>query len=408
MWKHPWGFKEGLLIGAGLIITGILLQLSVGAFSIDFLQFPINAFIGVFFIILVAVLFRLSAKNKVIRWFGGMEASVTVIAIFLVLVIVMGLTRQSATIDKTGLLGAIGFKNMLSAWSFVLLYIYLTIVLGLATLRRLKNFRWQKDVPFLLNHVGLFITLVAAVLGSADIHRYQMVVGLDTPEWRVTDENGKVIEMDLAIELNKFTIDEFPPKLMLINNNTGKVMPDKQPATLLVENSTKKGELLDWQVNIEKILDNSAPVVGKDKVQFVEFHSEGAAAAVFVKAKNKKSGQTVSGWVSSGSYLFPYHALKLNDELSMVMPDREPKRFASDVSVFTKDGKSITKTIEVNKPLKVNGWKIYQISYNERMGKWSDTSKFELVRDPWIAIVYTGIFMMILGALGLFIFGKKS
>jgi cytochrome c biogenesis factor len=57
--------------------------------------------------------------------------------------------------------------------------------------------------------------------------------------------------------------------------------------------------------------------------------------------------------------------------------------------------------------LKVNGWKIYQISYDERMGKWSHTSVFELIKDPWIGWVYAGITMMILGAIGLFVLGKS-
>ena len=46
---------------------------------------------------------------------------------------------------------------------------------------------------------------------------------------------------------------------------------------------------------------------------------------------------------------------------------------------------------------------IYQLSYDETKGKWSRMSVFELVRDPWLPIVYTGILMMIAGAIGLFL-----
>lgn len=406
MWKHPWTYKEGFAIGTGLVLTGILLQLSVGAFNSSFLQFPVNAFMGIIYLLLVIILIIVSKKNRIIRWFSGMEASVTAITVFLVLVVVMGLTRQSAAIDKSGLMGKLGFKNMLSAWSFVLVFVYLMTVLGLVTLRRLKHFRWRKDIPFMLNHLGLFLTLLAAVLGSADMHRYQMTVGKEAPEWRVQDENGKLVEMDLAIELNDFTIDEYPPKLMIIDNNTGKTLPEKQPASILIDKEHLSGQILDWEFTASRILENAAPMIGKDSVQFVEFHSEGAAAAVFVKAKNIKSGIIKEGWVSSGSYLYPYHALMLDEKVSLVMPDREPKRFASDVNVYTKDGKNIHSVIEVNKPLKVNGWKIYQISYDERMGKYSNISVFELVKDPWLSLVYTGIIMMILGAIGLFILGK--
>lgn len=408
MWKHPWGYKEGFTISAGLVLTGILLQLTTGAVNTDFLQFPVNVFLGGLYIIFIVVLSFISNKNTSIRWLSGMTASITSISAFLLLVLIMGLTRQSGVHDNSGILGVLGFKNMLSSWSFVLVFIYMMSVLALVTLRRLKHFRWKKDIPFLLNHLGLFITLFAAVLGNADMHRYQMVVGSENPEWRATEDSGKIIEMDLAIELNDFTIDEYPPKLMLIDNHSGKTLPEKQPVTLLIEKAPTAGSLLDWDVSISNVLENAAPVVGRDSVHFVEFHSEGAAAAVYVTAANRKSGKQAAGWVSSGSFLFPYHALKLDEKVSMVMPDREPKRFASDVNVFTKDGKNIHSVIEVNKPLKVNGWKIYQISYDERMGKWSNISKFELVKDPWIGWVYAGIILMISGAIGLFVTGKTA
>lgn len=59
--------------------------------------------------------------------------------------------------------------------------------------------------------------------------------------------------------------------------------------------------------------------------------------------------------------------------------------------------------IDVNKPLSVDGWKIYQVSYDETKGKWSTVSVFELVRDPWMPLVYTGIILMLAGAFFLFI-----
>ena len=51
---------------------------------------------------------------------------------------------------------------------------------------------------------------------------------------------------------------------------------------------------------------------------------------------------------------------------------------------------------------------IYQYSYDDSKGKYSDTSLFELVRDPWLKVVYTGIFMLLAGALFLFIAGPKK
>ncbi len=51
---------------------------------------------------------------------------------------------------------------------------------------------------------------------------------------------------------------------------------------------------------------------------------------------------------------------------------------------------------------------IYQVSYDEKMGRWSNTSVFELVKDPWLPYVYFGIILMLLGTLGLFLLAKKD
>ena len=46
---------------------------------------------------------------------------------------------------------------------------------------------------------------------------------------------------------------------------------------------------------------------------------------------------------------------------------------------------------------------MYQLSYDETKGKWSTVSVFELVRDPWLPVVYAGILMLLLGSVCLFI-----
>ena len=83
---------------------------------------------------------------------------------------------------------------------------------------------------------------------------------------------------------------------------------------------------------------------------------------------------------------------------------RVPKRFASEVTVHTKQGAAREATIEVNKPLKVHGWNIYQYDYDEEAGTESTVSVLQLVKDPWLPFVYTGIYMMLAGAVSLLFF----
>jgi cytochrome c biogenesis protein ResB len=88
--------------------------------------------------------------------------------------------------------------------------------------------------------------------------------------------------------------------------------------------------------------------------------------------------------------------------------DGSPKRFASQVIIETKNGQKREATIDVNHPAKADGWKIYQYDYDSASGTMSEFSVLELVRDPWQPVVYTGICMMLLGALGLFVLGVRK
>ena len=100
-------------------------------------------------------------------------------------------------------------------------------------------------------------------------------------------------------------------------------------------------------------------------------------------------------------------AIELKDFIMETYDNGSPKRFASDIQIQTKTGKNIRTTVEVNKPVEVEGWKIYQYGYDTQMGAMSQTSILELVSDPWLPWVYTGIYMMLGGAVCMFVFGNK-
>ena len=405
MWKQPWGYAEGWAISIGLFITGVILQMTTGKVDATLFRYPLNAIAGGVFLFFLIMVYAASRKAAVLQWFYSLTASITSLTAWMLLVIIMGLTRQvapSATVTHGGLLSGLGFMQMTVSWPFMLLFLYFLSVLGLVTIRKISCFKW-KDVPFILNHAGLFITLLAAILGNGDLQRLRMTVPQGEPEWRATDEAGEMQELPLAIELKSFTIDEYPPKLLIIDNADGKALPEKNPENILVESTPLSGNLLDWEIEVTDLLPMAACVPGKDTVNFVAFHSEGATTALYVTARNKASGVEKSGWVSCGSFMFPYVSLQLNEEVSLVMPEREPKRFASEVLVYTKEKEQVEALIEVNKPFSMSGWKIYQLSYDETKGKWSRLSIFELVKDPWLPLVYTGILMMLLGSVCLFI-----
>ena len=223
MWQKPWGYKEGFAICGGLFLVGTLLQIVLGKVHLDLLAYPVNLILGLVYLVLIIAASLLSRKVYLFRWMSGYQAAVTSMIAAVIITVIMGLTLQvNEKVHVTGIAGWLGFHQMLSAWSFSLLLVWFITLLGMVTLRRIRHFK-PRDIPFILNHMGLFLALTGAILGSADMQRLKMQTSIGKAEWRAFDEDQKLMELPLAIELHDFTIDEYPPKLMLIDNETGKV-----------------------------------------------------------------------------------------------------------------------------------------------------------------------------------------
>ena len=198
--------KEGFIIGGGLIFAGLMLQLSVGPVLWDAFAWPANGLVLSAFFVMLTTMVYLRKKVYAFQWMTTYQAAIPAMVYAVVLTIIMGVTRQQ--VNGTWL------NNMLSFWPFVLIYVYLTIILGLTIHRRFRRiFRGQgtmkHDIPFMLNHLGLFIALTTATLGSADIQRVKMITAIGEPEWRAMEQSGAIKEMEIAIELKKFIMETY-------------------------------------------------------------------------------------------------------------------------------------------------------------------------------------------------------
>lgn len=440
MWNKPYTLKEGTVIVAGLLVTGGLLQVTLGPLEWGLFAWPANFITLILFVFLLIVAYLLRKRSYFCLFMSTMQAAIPAIAAAAILTLIMGVTKQVAEGKRP--MDPVGLTKMLSFWPFILVYVWMTAILGEVTINQIARFSWRR-FPTLVSHVGLFLILTCGTLGSADMLRVKMYCETGQPEWRGLDAFNNVHQLPVAIQLEKFTIDEYPPKLMLIDK-TGRPLPQDKPENLLVDNGMKSGQLLDCKIDILKRIDNAVPVmlskmIGKmpegmmgnirmdslgqarNKDGYIASDASGSACALLVRVTRgvnangssdtnliKGQKQVVTGWITSGSYLFPYQALRLKDGRMLAMPNREPRRFASLVNIYTQSGQNIQTEIEVNKPFTIEGWKIYQLSYNEQMGKWSNLSVFELVTDPWLPVVYIGIFMLLIGAVGMFLTASRK
>jgi hypothetical protein len=289
MFNEVWKMKEGFVFGAGLILVGLALQFSVGPIHWSDFAFPINLIFLIVFLLILVLAYWLRRRVRLFSFLLTAEAAVPTLIYAAALTVVMGLTRQVSAHERA--IDPIGLTQMLSFWPFVLVYLLLATIVGLITLRQILHFR-LRELPSLLSHVGLFLVIVTATLGSADMERVKLTATTDMPEWRGTHEQG-FVELPLAIQLEKFTIDEYPPKLLIINSQTGKSVPAKNPEIALIDKHFREGNILKWRIRVLKNLPLAAPVVTSDTTKYVEWQSSGAVTALLVEAQRMKDGRAV-------------------------------------------------------------------------------------------------------------------
>jgi hypothetical protein len=283
--RKPWNLLEGFAIGAVLIGIGLILQWTIGPVEWSVFSWPVNGITLALFLLAIVLMSVLAKQCRLFRFLSTQHVAIPTLVYAVVLTIVMGLTQQKA--------GGRGIDNMLSYWPFVLIYALMAIVLGMVCLRRLLHFRFSiANLQFMAFHLGLFIVLLTATLGNADMQRLKLISFVGQIEWRGVNEENRVVETPLAIELKRFIMETY---------------------------------------------DNG-----------------------------------------------------------------QPKRYASEIVVRTKSGNVKHAIVDVNKPVRINGWKIYQYGYDTQKGAQSQMSILELVRDPWLPAVYTGIYLMLFGALLMF------
>lgn len=403
MWQFPWRYRESISIVTGVIIIGLILQLLVGKFNFLLFASPVNLIIGGL-ILLFLVLFSLVRNNPIYQWFSGVPFAVTLIGGLLTLGIIMGLIPQMLRLDPhdNSVITRIGFKQVTSSWAFVLVYFLTLLSLGTLIVRRLLAFN-IKDYAFYFNHIGLWILLFAAGLGAADMKRYVMHVREGEVEWRVYNDNGDVLELPIAIQLNDFVLEEYPPKLAIIDRSTGEPQPVSKPDYFQIDENRPNGKLYNWNITIEEYIHDA---IRKNDSTYHYMPMPGSSPAAKVKAS--LNGKISEGWVCGGSMAQLYMTLPLDSQYCIVMTQAEPKRFMSDIKVLTENDNEATTELEVNKPLKIGNWMIYQYGYDNQAGKASSYSSFELVYDPWIITVYIGIIMLATGSVCLLWSGNKK
>ncbi len=401
IWQRPWGFVEGYLILLGLFAAGGILEYTLPVFSTSLLVWPTNIILLVLFCITIVLAYLQFKHTYIIQWLSSAQAAISAISGMGFLIILMGIFPQWIDYaEHDSIVSKLGLRSILESRYFLLTTLFFVLTLSLATCKNMFVAK-KRNIGVLLSHLGLLTITLAVPFGSGDLQKVSMELGLQKQVWHGKTANNDTVQFPFALELTDFVIEEFNPKLATIGRS-GEII-DPQTKMFEITDSTE-GVIGDWEFVINSFY-HFAHDMPNGSYQPV--YQLGAVPAALITMTHIKSGIKKQGWISCGSFMVRHQGLVIDDTTTVVMALPEAKKFRSTVQLYQKGERPTQHTIEVNNPITVQGWDIYQVSYDSKMGRWSKLSVVELVKDPWLPVIYTGIFMMLAGALYLLWFGNK-
>lgn len=197
-----WNYKRAFLRCGLLSAAGVALQIAAGDVPAAFLRYPWTAVLAVNYLYLLVLAYVFSGRYKWLRTLWDDKACISSLASVLVVVIVSGFGRITAS------------------WPFVLILMYFTTVLGIRTIAEISGvghlFRKTVSGPDRLRHLartamhaGIFVLLWAGIFGSGDKVRYKTVVPPEVPVVMASDASGNRIAFPFSITLHSFSV---PPE----------------------------------------------------------------------------------------------------------------------------------------------------------------------------------------------------
>ncbi len=408
LFQHPWKYKEGVLISILLIIIGLVLGLLTKK-PINSPAFPTNLSLIVTYTLLLFAIYKFEHKRQIVQWLSGIPAAISSTVLFAFLAALLGFIPQVSTgmVMNDSLLYNLGLTHLTTSWIFAFGYIFFVTTLGFATVKNFMPIK-KKRIGVLLSHVGLYVIILAGIAGDGDIKRtYFILQNNGEPTDIVKDFNSETrYNTPFKLELNKFDIKEYNPKIVLVDAKTGNIIKQNNSRNFSAKNNAE-ADFKEWKIKVVDFLYSSAPA-DSFYASFNETDTLGSLPSAFVEIYDKNNKLINKDWITCGNFVWFRKNIYVNKNYYFAMLSPEPKEYSSDVTAYLPEGKKETFILKVNSPKTIMGWKLYQTGYDDTKGRWSNYSVIEAGRDPWLPVVFTGIFLLIGGAFYLFWLGGKS
>ncbi len=372
-----------------LLTIGLGLQSFLGFFPLEILAFPTSLYSSIIFLLVCFSLQLLFAKWQFARFLSSGTAAISAMAYITLMTLILGLTHQTNNPDYNDLAMKLGFRSLTRYYPFVLSYLYLLTTLSFAIAKKLKYGKLLNNISFLFNHVGLLLLLISLGVGSVDYNELRIGITEGNTVSQAKNKAGHTQTLPFRIKLIDFKMETYSPKLAIIDEG-GVFLPKGKPEFWDVDTLSTSFSILDINFELIKYINQSIELNGS----YYSMPDNSLPPAALIK---KPDGKT--SWTSCAN---THQLTQINDSMRLVMLSPEAKYFASNIELFTPLNDTIKATIAVNSPLHYGSWSIYQSSYDDKAGKASKLSIFQLVYDPWKKASEIGLILLLIGAVTLF------
>jgi hypothetical protein len=392
-WSGPLGYPQAVLVVCTAFLVGLFYQWKM-PHGVN-MSAETGYGLGLGGAALVAFSVLRWRKARLVVWLTGVPlAVVSIVAVALV-------ASVGGIVTSETLRTRFGMTSVYSSWPFAMVMLVMLVNLMGVSVRRLYPLTWR-NLCFTLNHLGLTIAILGAAMSATGLQRARMMVVPGEANATAEMQDGSKVTMPFKATLKEFTLETFPPVVMVVRMNQKDEHGHEQmkPGQTLLKPGMS--ETVDGvTVRVHDYLPAAAQM-GTSWRAFPGLKGAAPAARVSVTDAN---GNKTDGWISSGGvvsmsgHMIPIEpaAVFVGKDTAVTLSAPRPKEFRSDV-VIERGGTKETHTIKVNEPIVVDGYKLYQVSYNEELGAASQESVLEVVRDRGLPVVYLGLYLLLAGA----------
>ncbi len=212
---------------------------------------------------------------------------------------------------------------------------------------------------------------------------------LDEGVYLAKTKSGKEVFLPYVIKLTTLTIDKNPPSLYIIDNTKKRALPINNAEKVEVTGDGVTGRILDWDIKVEQFLPNAVLIRTKETFYYSPFDFLGGAVACEVTAVNKSKNITVRGWVGSESVICTPTLLGLEENLSLMLPEREVIGTYSEFTLIYKNGRKKEYSLRERGRVIIKGALIQQQTPKMRDASWNGFNKYEIKQTLFSLILYS-------------------